>query len=86
MGTVISSNSVIGDNTYVEHHVTLGIRNKGDHITIGSNCYIGSYALILGNVTIGDNCKIGAGTVVIEDVPANTTAVNQVALRVIEHK
>lgn len=86
MGTVISSNSVIGNNTLLEHHVTLGIRHSGDRINIGSNCYIGAYALIIGNVTIGDNCRIGAGTLVLEDVPSGCTIINPCEVRLIKYK
>ncbi len=84
MGTVVSSNSMIGDNTRVEHHVTLGIRHSGDRIIIGKNCYIGAYACILGNVIIGDNCTIGAGTLVLEDIPSGTTVVNPYKLKYIK--
>lgn len=45
LGTTVSSNSTIGDNTRLEHHVTLGVRNPGDKITISrqtgaGNCEI----------------------------------------------
>ena len=85
MGTVISSNATIGNNTMLEHHVTFGVRHPGDRITIGSNCYIGAYALIIGNVTIGDNCRVGAGTLVLEDVPSGCTVVNPYEVRLIKH-
>lgn len=85
MGTVISSNSAIRDNTRLEHHVTLGIRNPEDKITIGRNCYIGAYMCIIGNVTVGDNCKIGAGTLVLHYVPSGCTVVNPTEQRLIKH-
>ena len=36
---------------------------------------IGSGAKVLGPFTIGDNARIAAGAVVLEEVPANATAV-----------
>nr|WP_255526819.1 hypothetical protein [Methylophilus sp. 14] len=42
---------------------------------IGDNVDIGAYAQILGGVRIGNNVKIGAMSVVLEDIPANSTAV-----------
>lgn len=86
MGTVVSSNAIIGDNVTIQHHVTLGIKNDDDRIIIGENCFIGAYAFILGNVKIGANSKIGAGTMVLHDVPAGSTVVNPVELKVLASK
>lgn len=47
--------------------------NKPVHI--GSNCWIGSGAMIMPGVTIGDNVIIGAGSVVTRDIPSGTVAV-----------
>lgn len=46
----------------------------GRDIHIGSGCFIGSGAIILGKVTIGDNVIIGAGAVVSKDIPSNCIA------------
>lgn len=83
MGTVVSSNAIIGDNVTIQHHVTLEIKNDDDRIIIGENCFIGAYAFILGNVKISANSKIGAGTMVLYDVPAGSTVVNPVELKVL---
>ncbi len=48
-------------------------------ITIGSNVWIGSGAIILAGVTIGDDAVIGAGSVVSRDVPARSVAVGNPA-------
>lgn len=48
-------------------------------ITIGSNCWFGGGATVLGGVTIGDGCVIGAGAVVTKDIPANSVAVGNPA-------
>jgi len=42
---------------------------------IGSNCYIGSGAKIIGGVKIGTNCRVGANAVVYTDIPQNSVAV-----------
>ena len=47
------------------HYVPEG----GRDITIGSGCYIGGGAIIIGKVDIGDYAVIGAGSVVTKDVP-----------------
>ena len=46
----------------------------GRPVTIGSNVWIGSGAIILPGVSIGDDAVIGAGSVVTRDVPAGATA------------
>lgn len=45
-----------------------------DHVTIGSNCWIGANSVICPGVTIGENTVIGAGSVVTKDIPANCVA------------
>ena len=50
-------------------------------VTIGSNVWIGSAALVLPGVTIGDDAIIGAGSVVTHDVPAGATVMGNPARR-----
>ena len=52
------------------HHVP----NDGRDIVIGSGCYIGSGAIIIGPVEIGDYAVIGAGSVVTKTIPPLTFA------------
>ncbi len=80
LGTVISARAIIGDNTQIQHHVTLGVRHRDDRIFIGKNVYIGAYAQILGNVTIGDNAVIGAGAMVFHDIEPNATYISKYEL------
>jgi maltose O-acetyltransferase len=47
---------------------------EGRDIEIGSGCYIGSGAIIIGPVTIGNFSVIGAGSVVTKNIPAYTFA------------
>lgn len=45
------------------------VPTTGRDITIGSGCYIGSGAIIVGPVDIGDYAVVGSGSVVTRDVP-----------------
>ena len=78
MGVVIGETAEIGDNVMLYHGVTLGGTGKDKikrHPTVGDNVMIGAETIVLGPVNIGSNTKIGAGSVVLEDIPANVTAV-----------
>jgi serine O-acetyltransferase len=78
MGLVIGETSEVGDDVTLHQGVTLGGTGKERgkrHPTLGNNVYVGVGAKILGAVTIGDSARIGAGAVVLNDVPANATAV-----------
>lgn len=50
------------------------VPKNGRDIIIGSGCFIGSGAIILGNVTIGNNVIIAAGSVVTNNLPDNCFA------------
>ena len=47
--------------------------------TIGPRATIGPGAKVLGRVTVGANARVGANSVVLNDVPADTTAVGMPA-------
>jgi maltose O-acetyltransferase len=51
----------------------------GRPVTIGSNVWIGSGAIIIPGVSVGDDAIIGAGAVVTRDVPAGAIAVGNPA-------
>jgi serine O-acetyltransferase len=74
IGTVIVAKS-IGRNCTVVSSVTMGMRNEWAFPEIGDNVFVGAGARILGGIKIGDGASIGANAVVLEDVPANATAV-----------
>lgn len=42
---------------------------KGDRVLIEKGTWIGTNAVVVGNVHIGKNCVIGANSVVTKDVP-----------------
>lgn len=78
MGIVIGETAVIGDDCLLYQGVTLGGTGKDQgkrHPTLGNNVMVGSGARVLGPITINDNARIAAGAVVLQDVPANATAV-----------
>ena len=41
-------------------------------ISIGSGCWVGTNATIIGNVKVGTNSIIGAGALVNKDIPPNS--------------
>jgi serine O-acetyltransferase len=70
----------IGRNCYVHHGVTIGWDYRGDRAPIlGDGVFVGTGAVILGDVTIGDGARIGANAVVLCDVPPGATAVGSPA-------
>ena len=78
MGVVIGETTEIGDNCLIYQGVTLGGtgKDKGKrHPTLGNNVMVGAGARVLGPFKVGDNAKIAANAVVLEEVPANCTAV-----------
>ena len=81
MGTVIHTNSIVGENCSIGHGVTLGTAvpysSNQDLIgpRVGKNTFIGAGAMILGNIVVGSNCTIGAGSIVLKSIPDNSIAV-----------
>lgn len=78
MGVVIGETTVIGDGCTLYQGVTLGGTGKETgkrHPTLGNNVLVGSGAKVLGPFTVGDNSRIAAGAVVLNEIPADSTAV-----------
>lgn len=87
---VIDGHVEIGPLCSLSPFVTLGLNTGGPDASfrgpkLGRFVFVGTGAKLLGPITIGDNARIGANAVVLEDVPANCTAVG-VPARVIEHQ
>ena len=78
MGVVIGETTVIGDYCLLYQNVTLGGTGKDHgkrHPTLGDHVMVGSGAKVLGPFKVGDNSRIAAGAVVLNEIPANCTAV-----------
>ena len=45
------------------------VPTTGRDIRIGTGCFIGAGAIVLGGVSLGDNVVVGAGAVVTSDMP-----------------
>lgn len=78
MGVVIGETTEIGENCTIYQGVTLGGTGKDTgkrHPTLGNNVLVGCGARVLGPFTVGDNSRIAAGAVVLNEIPADSTAV-----------
>ena len=78
MGVVIGETTEIGNNCTLYQGVTLGGTGKDTgkrHPTLGNNVLVGCGARVLGPFKVGDNARIAAGAVVLNEIPADSTAV-----------
>lgn len=78
MGVVIGETTEIGENCTLYQGVTLGGTGKETgkrHPTLGNNVLVGCGARVLGPFKVGDNARIAAGAVVLNEIPADSTAV-----------
>lgn len=78
MGVVIGETAEVEQDVVLFHGVTLGGTGKDTgkrHPTVRQGAFISANAQILGPIEIGAGSKIGAGAVVLEDIPADATAV-----------
>ena len=79
------SNTVIGDNTFIDNQVHIAHNVKigknciitaqvgfAGSSTIGNNVMIGGQAGISGHLKIGNNVKIGGGSGVVKNIPDDT--------------
>jgi serine O-acetyltransferase len=87
---VIDGTVSIGERCSIAPFVTIGLNTGGPDASltgpsIGRYVFIGTGAKLLGPISIGENARIGANAVVLEDVPANHTAVG-VPARAVPHE
>jgi serine O-acetyltransferase len=77
-GCVIGETSVIGDNVYLMHDVTLGATGTeagfDRHPKIGDGVFLAAKATVLGNVHVGRGSIVGAHALVNRDVPPRHVA------------
>lgn len=80
IGCTVHYKAKIGRNCRILPNVMIGskfVNGLPDEQppVIGDNVFIGTGAVVAGNITIGDNAIIGANAVVLQDVPDNHYAV-----------
>ncbi|WP_120489383.1 serine acetyltransferase [Bergeyella cardium] len=71
---VINPKVKIGKNCNIAQGVTIGQQNRGKNEgfpTIGNEVWIGTNAVIVGNITIGDNVLIAPNSFINFNVPSN---------------
>jgi serine O-acetyltransferase len=77
IGIVIGVGSVIENDVMIWQNVTLGSKGNMDkcypHISNGVKLF--SSSQVLGGIIIGENAIIGASSIVLNNIPANKTAV-----------
>jgi serine O-acetyltransferase len=82
-GTIIvNGKSIIGANCNLSPGVTIGQTNRGNNKgvpIIGSKVWIGTNAVVVGNVSIGDNVLIAPNSFVNISVPSNSLVVGNPA-------
>jgi len=82
VGVVIGETAVVEDDVTLFQSVTLGGTGKGTgdrHPKVRRGAFIGSGAVIFGNIEIGENAKIAGGAVVVKSVEAGATVVGPIA-------
>lgn len=75
---VIHPDSKIGKNVNIGTGVTIGMENRGKRIgvpVIGDNCWLGTNAVVVGNVKIGTDVLIAPLAYVNFDVPDHSVVV-----------
>lgn len=81
---VVNPNARVGANCRIHEGVTLGATNGSpDAPQIGSNCFLGSGAKVIGGIRIGNDVSIGAGAVVVKDFPESGVTLGGIPAKVI---
>ena len=85
MGCVVHYNAKIGRECRILPNVMIGSKFAGglpdaQPPTIGNNVFIGTGAVVIGNIRVGDDVLIGANSIVTKDVPDNCYAVGSPAV------
>ena len=79
---IIHPEAKLGKNINVGTGVTIGYENRGERKgapTLVGNCWVGTNAVIVGNVTIGEDVMIAPLSFVNFDVPAHSIVVGNPA-------
>ncbi len=79
---IINPEAKLGKNVNIATGVTIGYENRGKRKgapTISDNCWIGTNAVIVGNVEIGEDVLIAPLAFVNFDVPAHSVVIGNPA-------
>lgn len=79
---VINKNAIIGEHCNIAHSITIGQVSKGrlkGCPTIGNYVWIGTGAVLVGNINIGSNVLIAPNSFVNMDVPDNSLVIGNPA-------
>ena len=79
---VINPDAKLGKNINIATGVTIGMENRGKRKgtpVIGDNCWIGTNAVIVGNIKIGSNVLIAPLSYVNFDVPDHSVVIGNPA-------
>ena len=79
---IINPRAVLGKNINIATGVTIGQENRGKSEgvpTIGDNCWIGTNAVIVGNIKIGSDVLIAPLSFVNFDVPEHSIVIGNPA-------
>jgi len=82
VGIVIGETAVVEDDVTLFQNVTLGGTGKGSgdrHPKVRRGAFLGSGALVFGNIEIGAHAKVAGGAVVVKPVAPGTTVVGPAA-------
>ncbi len=80
---IINPDTVIGENVNIATGVTIGKTNRGSNKgvpKIGNNVWIGTNAVIVGNIKIGDDVLIAPNAYVNVDVPDHSIVIGNPAV------
>ena len=78
---IISANAEIGENCNIAHNVTIGSArgHRAGAPKIGNKVWMGTGAVITGNITIGNDVLISPNAFVNMDVPSNSIVIGNPA-------
>lgn len=77
-GIYVSHQAVIGSNVNIARGATIGPESRGKRKgapTIGDRVWIGTYAIVVGNIRVGDDALIAPGAFVNFDVPSSSVVI-----------
>lgn len=80
---IINPDAIIGENVNIATGVTIGKTNRGEKKgvpVIGSNVWIGTNAVVVGNIKIGDDVLIAPNAYVNVDIPDHSVVIGNPAI------